>query len=1006
MFEIHQLLLISVGYFALLFLVGAIAERKWLPKKLTQHPIIYTLSLGAYAGAWALFGSMNLAQTNGFIFLAYFFGASALLIFAPLILQPILNLSKTYRLHSLADLLSFRYSSQWAGFFTTVCILISVLPLMAMQINTVADSALFLTLKDVYHESDNSGDDQYFLSLIFCLAILIFTIVYGSRQAGNEGRHEGLVVATAFQSLIKLCIFLTLGGAAMFMVFHSPIELESWLLAQPGNLQQLNESLVYNNARTLTLIFFSATLAMPHMYHLAITENLNAKSLNFASWAFPLYMLFLSLPILPILWAGQAMGLEHPAHYFSLAIGGLTHHPILSILAFICVLAAASASLIIITVSVSSMCMNHLFLPFYKLDTKNNIYKWLTTIKRIFMSLIMILAYGLYSWINTTPNLHNFGYASFTAAFQFLPGILAVLYWPRANRAGLLSGLAAGFIAWFILIFLPLVSPDALGLMPILNKLLNFSGDSYWTVAAIASLGVNMAFFGSISLLLDSDPEQQYVAAICSQDNLSRPTRQRLNLHSTQDFITALGQAIGTASAKREIEQALTTLHMHAGEARPFALRLLRRQIESNLTGLFGPTVARQIVAQHLPFNQSTTDSANTDIGLIEHRLEKHKSNLSGLAGELDELRRYHRKTIEDLPIGVCSLGNDNEILLWNKTIARLTGISAQTSIGSQLKTLPAPWSNSLQNLVDSPEEHQHKQQLMINGQQRWFTLHKTGTSSDYKNSNRTLLLEEVTSTALLEQELLHSERLASIGRLAAGVAHEIGNPITGIACLAQNLKYDSDSPAIHDAAKDILEQTQRVTRIVQSLVTFAHSGTHGKTVQHEVVNCYLCADDAVHLLSLEQKQLTESVKNNISDKHKIDGDSQRILQVFINLIKNAMDAGGEATQIILDSRETENTIEISISDNGPGIPAQVQEKIFEPFFTTKEPGEGTGLGLAMVYSIIEEHQGHIEITSPLYPEHGNGCRFTLQFPRHKSGIQPCAQLGYDDKAGTVKIEL
>ena len=137
MFELQHLLFVSFAYLGLVFLVAIATEKHWLPKKLVHHPLIYTLSLGAYVGAWAMFGSLDLAKNNGFTFLAYYFGVSALLIFSPLILQPLLQLSKTYRLHSLADLLSFRYNSQWAGVFTTLCILISVLPLMAMQINTV-----------------------------------------------------------------------------------------------------------------------------------------------------------------------------------------------------------------------------------------------------------------------------------------------------------------------------------------------------------------------------------------------------------------------------------------------------------------------------------------------------------------------------------------------------------------------------------------------------------------------------------------------------------------------------------------------------------------------------------------------------------------------------------------------------------------------------------------------------------------------------------------------------
>ena len=985
MFESYQLLIISFAYFGLIFFIAIAAEKKWLPEKITQHPIIYTLSLGAYAGTWALFGALDLAQSNGYVFLAYYFSASALFMFSPLILQPLLTLSKTYQLHSLADLMSFRYHSKWVGIFTTCGIIISALPLMAIQINMLAESAVFLSHKNIYKNFGNSGETQHLISLTFCLGVIIFSIVFGSHQITKEKRHEGLIVATAFQSLLKLIFFITLGAAAIFMVFESPQELELWLLAQPGNLQQLNESLVSNNARTLTLIFFSATLAMPHMYHLAISENPSPRAVEIAGWSFPLYMMWMALPILPILWAGQAVGLEFPAHFFALAIGHLTEIPAFSIFAFICTLAAASASLIIITVALASMSMNHLFLPFYSLSKNNNVYYFLRNIKRGFMAAVMLLAYSVYIWVSTTPDLHNFGYASFTAAFQFLPGILAVLYWPRANKTGLLAGLLAGFTVWAATILLPFFSPDALGLMPILDQLFIFTGDNYWTAAAIMSIGFNMSFFGLISRLSSSHEEERYAAMVCSQDDLSRPPIRRLTLTSIDDFSLALEDAIGQNLAQREINKAIEKLKLSQQESRPFALRLLRRQIESNLSGLFGPTVARQIVTQYLPYHPKSEHSKKTDIGLMEHRLEKNNNNLSGLASELDSLRRYHRQTIEDLPIGICSLSEDDEVLLWNKTMQELTGIHSTTSLGSQLSTLSSPWSETLQTLLDAPEEHLHKEPLVINSQTRWFTLHKTGLQAQHASHNKTILLEEVTSTALLEQEVLHSERLASIGRLAAGVAHEIGNPVTGIACLAQNLKYDSDVPAIHDAAKDILEQTQRITRIVQSLVTFSHAGAHGKNQLHEIVDCYLCADDAVHLLSLEQKQLGENVVNDINPEHTINGDAQRILQVFINLIKNALDASGDDVKIHLQSMMLDSYIEISITDNGPGIAADIQEQIFDPFFTTKDPGEGTGLGLSVVYSIIEEHRGHIELISPTDTLTQRGCCFKLQLPKHSN---------------------
>ncbi len=245
------------------------------------------------------------------------------------------------------------------------------------------------------------------------------------------------------------------------------------------------------------------------------------------------------------------------------------------------------------------------------------------------------------------------------------------------------------------------------------------------------------------------------------------------------------------------------------------------------------------------------------------------------------------------------------------------------------------------------------------------------------------MLLEDVTETQLLEQELVHSERLASVGRLAAGVAHEIGNPITGIACLAQNLKYDSTDPAeVLETAEQILSQTDRVGRIVQSLVSFSHAG-HASKTEFEAVSLRDCANEAIHLLSLQKDKNQVLFCNDIPKTAIIAGDAQRMIQVFINLLSNARDASPEQGRVMLESNEDEDSVTVFVTDEGHGIPPELIERILEPFFTTKEPGEGTGLGLAMVYSIIEDHSGHMDIISPADTVHNRGARFEITLPRH-----------------------
>lgn len=158
------------------------------------------------------------------------------------------------------------------------------------------------------------------------------------------------------------------------------------------------------------------------------------------------------------------------------------------------------------------------------------------------------------------------------------------------------------------------------------------------------------------------------------------------------------------------------------------------------------------------------------------------------------------------------------------------------------------------------------------------------------------LLVEDLTETQMLEDKLVHSERLASIGRLAAGVAHEIGNPITGIACLAQNLREEREEDGeLKEISGQILEQTKRVSRIVQSLMSFAHAGSH----QHsdEPVCLAEVAQDAIGLLALNRRNFEVQFYNLCDPDHWVEGDPQRLAQVLINLLSNARDASPRAAR-------------------------------------------------------------------------------------------------------------
>src|SRR5690606_27315216 len=195
-----------------------------------------------------------------------------------------------------------------------------------------------------------------------------------------------------------------------------------------------------------------------------------------------------------------------------------------------------------------------------------------------------------------------------------------------------------------------------------------------------------------------------------------------------------------------------------------------------------------------------------------------------------------------------------NQIVMWNHAMEQLTDIPGQEVIGSQLNEIAEPWASLIHDFTTGEAAHAHKRVVQVKSKRRFISLHKAiiekSVVHKIKQDGVVILLEDLTETELLEEELTHSERLASIGRLAAGVAHEIGNPITGIACLAQNIRDETSNDELRSMARQIIEQTDRTSRIVQSLVNFAHSGSNKADHNSEIVTIEECVEEAIALIS------------------------------------------------------------------------------------------------------------------------------------------------------------
>ena len=267
-FDLSILFLVTVAYLLLLFLIAYAADNGWISPKVARHPVTYVLSLGVYATSWTYYGSVGFAQAQGYNFLAIYLGVTLTFLLAPVLLMPILRLVRDYQLTSLADLFAFRFRSQTAGVLVTLFMLMGTLPYIALQIRAVTESLEILS-QEV---------PPQLVALVYCVTLTLFAILFGARHVSPREKHEGLVVAIAFESLVKLVALLGVGLFAVFGIFGGLGGMTDWIAAHPAAVQALYEPVREGPWITLLLLAFAAAFLLPRQFHMTFTENQNPRS--------------------------------------------------------------------------------------------------------------------------------------------------------------------------------------------------------------------------------------------------------------------------------------------------------------------------------------------------------------------------------------------------------------------------------------------------------------------------------------------------------------------------------------------------------------------------------------------------------------------------------------------------------------------------------------------------------------------------------------------------------
>ena len=352
---------------------------------------------------------------------------------------------------------------------------------------------------------------------------------------------------------------------------------------------------------------------------------------------------------------------------------------------------------------------------------------------------------------------------------------------------------------------------------------------------------------------------------------------------------------------------------------------------------------------------------------------------------QLDVTERQYRNIIEHSADAIITLNNDDEITSWNRGAEQIFGWKRDEMVGKSVKEI-------------IPDELLEKQELQCLA----FGMHYRGYVSNYeterlnkegkkvlvnlsesfiRNENdeivgRSQIMRDLTDLKIREEQIQQSERLATVGHMAAGVAHEVGNPLTAISSLVQVCQRKTDDPFIQEQLKKVRDHIQRITKIVRDLVDFSRPSS----LKTEMMNVNEIIKSAVGLLKHDARCRSVTFNLDLSPQlPRIEGVPDHIHQVMVNILLNAVDAMKEVKhpEINISTWQEEKFTKIAIEDVGKGIPEKDLNRIFEPFFTTKEVGSGTGLGLSVSHGIITKMGGSIDVDS----EPGEGTIFTLSLP-------------------------
>jgi Na+/proline symporter/signal transduction histidine kinase/CheY-like chemotaxis protein len=992
MFPNWQLVLLSLAYIGLLFLIAFLGDkyRHQLAKK--GQSVIYALTLGVYCTSWSFLGTTGQASTNLLSHLPIYLGPILLFVFAWPFIQRIIRVSLKLHLTSIADLLAARFGkSHNLAILVTIVALVGTMPYIALQLK-----AMVYSFQQLQIEQSLSN---WHIGLVVSLVLAIFTVLFGIRHIDVTERHPGVMLAIAFESLVKLVAFLAVGIFVCFVMFDSPSAL--WQEAEANEL--LEQQLTADNVTSMfamLIIVMAAFLSLPRQFQVMIVELKDQKDTWLSRRIFPLYLLVFAFFAAPLGLAGQMLlGDSVPSDTYVLFLPDEGNQRWLTVFAFLGAISAASSMVIISSIALSTMLSNEIVFPLLYRRQKvaqtnyDHFRKRLLNIRKFLALLVILLGYSVF--IMASPDtLSSLGEVAFGAFAQLTPALIAAFYWRRATLMGVYAGILVGFILWLTLNFLPqfglYASPFAEGIFPAK------------TTATLFSLGANIIVMWALSQISRQSVQERVQASLFlewqSPHLLKVEKKRQLDV---KELELLASRFVGVGKAQVNFQ-----LFLSSNDKKQLGNvtynQLLLQHTESTLATVMGSSSARLVLSSAL----DGRDIALDELAVLVEEASSQRQEFS---------QNLLQSAIENASEGISIVDEKLCLVAWNKKYLDLFDYPAEVIyVGSPIAALIRHnikrglcGSGDIESQVNrrldylrkgSPHSSERQQAngltIRIEGnplpgggfvmlfsditayRQAEQVLKEANLDLETRVYERTLTLAKTNEALAKAHEKAEQAHLKKSQYLKA-CSHDLMQPLEAARLFTSALAEQSNLTSTQQrqvenidrslkAANDLLADLGEIARL--------ESGNIKPHMQSFALN-ELFNDLAQEFaaLAIEQKVEFRLVATKVwvkSDKHLL----RRIIQ---NLVGNAFRYASPG-KVLLGARVFNNQVIIQVLDNGPGIPVDKQGVVFEQFTqlnsANSQSGRGLGLGLNITQSLAFL-MGH---SLSLRSEAMQGCKFSV----------------------------